>query len=72
VWILIGVILQVGPAAAPPLMIREPTASEQACFAAKNDLEAQYLRNSGGYRVMIPCVASSVHADRPGGANTSP
>jgi hypothetical protein len=59
VWILIGVILQVGPAAAPPLMIREPTAGAQEGAAAKNDLEAQYMRNPAGYRVMITCVAAA-------------
>ncbi len=61
-WILIGVIVQVGPTAAPPLMIREPTASQQDCLTAKNDLEAQYLRNSAGYRFVITCVAAGAPA----------
>ena len=40
-WILIGIILQAGPNVGPPLMIREPTASQQDCLTAKNDPEAQ-------------------------------
>ena len=61
-WILIGVILHAGPNAGPPLVIREPTASQQDCLTAKNDLEAQYLRNSAGYHLVITCVASGAAA----------
>jgi hypothetical protein len=55
-WILIGVILQVGPVAAPPVTLQQAFVSEAACGDAKNDLETQYRRNPSGYRVTIACA----------------
>ena len=46
-WMLVGVILQIGPAATPPVTLQQPFASEAACGNAKNDLETQYRRKSG-------------------------
>ena len=55
-WMLVGVILQIGPVASPPVTLQQPFASEAACGNAKNDLETQYRRNPSGYRVTIACA----------------
>jgi hypothetical protein len=58
-WMLVGVILQIGPAATPPVTLQQPFASEAACGNAKNDLETQYRRNPAGYRVTVACAQTA-------------
>jgi hypothetical protein len=55
-WMLVGVILQIGPVATPPVTLQQPFANEAACGNAKNALETQYRRNPSGYRVAIACA----------------
>jgi hypothetical protein len=48
-WMLVGVILQIGPVSSPPATLQWAFASEAARGDAKNDLE----RNTAGIRRAI-------------------